>query len=434
MWAWWFMRGGGGFKSLSRGMGRLVCAANSVTLPSVSEKKVPRFGWQLVALTIGRLFLNSGLRMVYPFAPALARGLGVPLTAVYQIVAMRNVAGIFSLVSSPLSARFGRKAVMMGSLLLFAVGCAVVVVYPSLWTFAVAMVLLALAKVSFDPSMQAYVGDAVPYAQRGKALSVTEFAWSLALIMGAPGVGFAIHLWGWSAPFFWLALLSLLAAVLLWRMLPRLGTVQTQGVRLHDTLRVVRTYRVIWAAFFYIALVMMANEILFIVYGDWMETSFGLTLATLGFASAIIGGSEIAGEAFAGWSVDRFGKRPVIITTGVVNALLYFILPFTHGSLTTALIALFALFMTFEITVVGGMPLMTELVPEQRTVVMSMVMAAMLAGRTVGALAGPVVMELGGFVVSGMVSMLMMGTAVFILVRWIREARTGDALAHSTAQ
>lgn len=364
--------------------------------------------------------------MVYPFAPAFARGLGVPITAVYQIIAMRNIAGFFSPAFSPLSARFGRKAVMMGSLVLFAAGCVAVFVFPSIWTFALAMALLALAKVNYDPSMQAYVGDAVPYVQRGKALAVTEYSWALALLIGAPAVGLAIQTWGWSAPFFWLALLSLFAVLFLWRAIPRLRTAKKQGVGLRDTLRVIKKYRVIWAAFFYIALVMTANEILFIVYGDWMETSFGLTLATLGLASAIIGGSEIAGETFAGWSVDRFGKRPVIITTGLMNALLYIILPFSNSNLTTALITLFFLFMTFEITVVGGMPLMTELVPKHRAVVMSMVVAAMSVGRTVGALAGPVVMEWGGFILSGAVSALVMGTAVIILTLWIREARNDD--------
>ena len=390
----------------------------------MNEKKAPKFRWQLIAITIGRLFLNTGLRMVYPFAPAFARGMGVPITAVYQVIALRNISGFFSPLFSPISEKFGRKAVMMGSLVLFAGGCLLVVIRPTFWTFALAMGLLGLAKVNFDPSMQAYVGDAVPYAQRGKALSVTEYAWSLALLIGAPAVGLAIQAGGWSAPFFWLGVLSLLAAGLMWRILPRLGKRTQQSLSLRNTLRVVADNRVIWAAFVYITLVMTANEILFIVYGDWMESSFGLTLATLGLASAIIGGSEIIGETFAGWSVDRFGKRPIVITLGMMNAALYAILPFTSASLTTALITLFFLFFTFEAAVVGGMPLMTELVPKHRTVVMAMVVAAMSVGRTIGAFTGPVVLELGGFVLSGVVSALVMGTAVFILALWIREAKT----------
>ena len=383
--------------------------------------KIPRFRRQLLALTLARFFLNTGLRMVYPFAPAFARGLDVPLTAVYRVIAIRNVTGFLSPFFVPLTERFGRKVMMIAAILLFALGCALVVVWPSFWTFAAALAILSIAKVVFDPAMQSYVGDAVPYAQRGKALATTEYAWALALIIGAPAMGLAIQRQGWSAPFFWLGAFSLTAVFLLWRLLPRFNRATRRPFSLGDMAAVLRQHPVIWLAFAYIALAMTANEILFIVYGDWMEGSFNLTLASLGLASGVIGGSEIIGETFAGWSVDRFGKRPVIITTGVINCLLYILIPHTSGSLTAALVTLFFLFLTFEITVVGGMPLMTELVPQARSVVMTMVLAAMALGRTLGSTIGPVIWLRGGFAWSGLASGLLMGTAVFVLYRWIRE-------------
>jgi predicted MFS family arabinose efflux permease len=267
------------------------------------------------------------------------------------------------------------------------------------------------------------VGDAVPYAQRGKALATTEYAWALALIIGAPAMGLAIQRQGWSAPFFWLGVFSLTAVFLLWRLLPRFNRATRRPFSLGDMATVLRQHPVIWLAFAYVALAMTANEMLFIVYGDWMEGSFNLTLASLGLASGVIGGSEIIGETFAGWSVDRFGKRPVIITTGIINCLLYVLIPHTSGSLTAALVTLFFLFLTFEITVVGGMPLMTELVPQARSVVMTMVLAAMALGRTLGSTIGPLIWLRGGFAWSGLASGLLMGTAVFVLYRWIREGK-----------
>ena len=38
----------------------------------------PRLRWQIVAATSARLVINTAHRMVYPFLPALSRGLGVP--------------------------------------------------------------------------------------------------------------------------------------------------------------------------------------------------------------------------------------------------------------------------------------------------------------------------------------------------------------------
>ncbi|MEJ2749792.1 MAG: hypothetical protein P8183_18070, partial [Anaerolineae bacterium] len=98
---------------------------------SVTSEKTFPFSVQLVVITFARLLLNTGLRMVYPFAPALARGLGVELTSVYQLITLRNFSGFFSPVFGPLSERYGRRLVMAGAILLFGVGTAVVVIWPA---------------------------------------------------------------------------------------------------------------------------------------------------------------------------------------------------------------------------------------------------------------------------------------------------------------
>ena len=168
---------------------------------------------------------------------------------------------------------------------------------------------------------------------------------------------------------------------------------------------------------------MTANEMLFIVFGGWMVDSFQLNLANLGIAAAVIGGSELLGEAFAGWSVDRFGKKRVIIISGLLNAFFYLILPYTSGTVTSALVTLFFIFFTFEVTVVGGMPLMTELVPTGRAVVMSMIIFAMSLGRTLGAFIGLLVWDALGFETSALIWAALMAAAVFVLARWVREGQ-----------
>lgn len=58
--------------------------------------------------------------------------------------------------------------------------------------------------------------------------------------------------------------------------------------------------------------------------------------------------SEFTGEPFAGWSTDRFGKRPVTITAAFLTAIAYALLPFAQGNLTLALITMFGLFFCFS--------------------------------------------------------------------------------------
>ena len=52
---------------------------------------------------------------------------------------------------------------------------------------------------------------------------MTEFAWSGAFLVGAPLTGWLIANQGWPAPFLWLGVGGLAAAIFLWRVLPPAG-------------------------------------------------------------------------------------------------------------------------------------------------------------------------------------------------------------------
>jgi predicted MFS family arabinose efflux permease len=184
-----------------------------------------------------------------------------------------------------------------------------------------------------------------------------------------------------------------------------------------------REHHVVIFASIYITLFVAANEMLFIVFGGWMEDAFNLSLTSLGIAAGVIGAAELVGETIAGWSVDRYGKRPVIIVAGSVTAMCNVLLPFTSTTLSGALATLFVLFLAFEITIVGGIPLMTELVPGSRAVVMSIILAAMFAGRTLGAFLGPLVWNMLGFTGGGFVWGAIMAVALIILIRWVQEEK-----------
>jgi predicted MFS family arabinose efflux permease len=376
---------------------------------------------QLAAITFGRLVVNTSLRMTYPFLPAIARGLGVSLGSVAQLVALRSFAGFLSPLFSPLSERFGRRLILVLSMAAFSAGSLIVFFWPAYWPLGLTLVLTGVAKVVYDPAMQSYLGDVVAYEKRGQAIAITEFSWAGALLVGAPLIGLVIERQGWHAPFFWLAAAGVGASILLWRLLPPARVHATRAADLRSVLRVMRGHSVIWGVALYVLLAMIAQEMLLIVYGDWMEQSYGLDLTNLGLASAVIGGAEIFGELTAGWSVDRFGKRRVVITLGLILAGVYLALPYTSINLFAALATLFVFFYLFEATFVGSMPLMTEVVPTARSVVLSVAFASAGLGRMAGALLGPVIWQRSGLQGNASVGGLMMLLAILVLARWVHE-------------
>jgi predicted MFS family arabinose efflux permease len=273
--------------------------------------------------------------------------------------------------------------------------------------------------------MQAYVGDKIAYQQRGRALATTELSWAGSFLLGVPLIGFIMEKQGWQAPYAWIAALGLIAAFGLWRIIPAGDGRTGKMTSLRSTWQVIRNNRVVWASALYVFLVMAANELLLIVYGDMMELKFSLSLSSLGLATAVIGGAEISGELTTALFVDRLGKRPFVFIAGLITCLMYLAIPFSSTTLATALVSLFILFLFFEMSVVGGVPLMTELVPSARSVVMSVVLATGGLGRGVGALLGPAITQIGGFELLGVVAAVTMLIALSILFLWIREG-TGE--------
>ena len=178
-----------------------------------SQGVAPRSGWHrtLAVILLSRFALNLQWRIVYPFLPAISRGLGVPLEIASLLLTVRALAGMTSPIFGILADRRGRWAPMIGGLAALAVGAALVSVAPSFSLALGAFALLGLSKASYDPGLQAYIGDAVPYEERGRVMGILELPWSLAWLIGVPVSGFLIARIGWRAPFWIIAGLGLLS-------------------------------------------------------------------------------------------------------------------------------------------------------------------------------------------------------------------------------
>ena len=134
-----------------------------------------------------------------------------------------------------------------------------------------------------------------------------------------------------------------------------------------------------------------ANELVILVYGIWLEESFGMNITALGLAAIAIGIAELGGETLVVGFTDRLGKVRAITIGLILNCLTLLLLSGFGRWQAGAIIGLLVFFLTFEFTIVSAIPMMTELVPVARATVMAANIAFISIGRAVGAaLASPI--------------------------------------------
>lgn len=356
---------------------------------------------QLATYTLIRVVMNTAYRMIYPFLTIFARGLGVDVSVVSGLVAHRAVIGVTYPFLFPFIETRGRKFGMLLGLGLFVLGMGMVALYPSLTTLGMALVLGLLGKSIFDPSLTSYVADHVPYEQRGAAIGILEFAWSLTFIVGVPAVAWIITRSTWSAPFGFMGVLGIAAFIFILLTLTdsQKPTRHAQGI--FGNVQAIFTSPIVLVTLSIGMMLNAANEAVNLTFGVWLEDSFKLQIAALAGASAIIGLSELGGEGFVTLFVDRIGKLRAARYGILANCLAAVLLPVIGRSEAGALIGLFLFYITCEITIVSIIPLQTEVMPAARATTLSFAGAAQLVGRAAGAFLAPKLYAFGFSAVTG---------------------------------
>jgi predicted MFS family arabinose efflux permease len=367
-----------------------------------------------------RLVLSTARRFAYPFAPVFSRELGVSLTAITQLIAVNWATSLFGVFFGPIADRFGYRKMMILGLLMLTAGMLAGGFFPVYGVFLIALFLSGLGKIIFDPAVQAYVGERVPYHRRGTAIGFLEISWAGSTLVGIPLIALLIDNLGWRSPLFVMGGMGLLGMIALAVLLPgytKSRPLLRQSVSFKNVLPILMKDNTLKGMFAYVFFFSAAIDNLFVVYGAWLENSFSIGIVGLGMGTSVIGVAELAGEIMVATISDRLGLKRVV-TIGVLLCIVtYTLLPFAGQSLILALIGLSTHFLFFEFTIISSVALCTELHPEMRATVIAGFFAAAGLGRIVGALIGGPIWLTGGIIATGMISA---GVTVLALIslRW----------------
>ncbi len=384
--------------------------------------------WKIIRtvalLTMARLLVNITRRFHYLFIPQISRELAVPITDVQRVVAAQSITGLTSPLFGPFAERYGRKRAMIAGQVLIALGCVPGALAPAAFgVFYAVMLVFGIAKWTFDPALLAYLADRVAYARRGRAIGITELSWAGSLLVAGPLTGYLLGLSGLQLVYVTIGVSNGLAALVLFLFLPPDADRFVSKVRqpFGVGFREILCSRVALGALGFSFMFYTANEVMFVVYGQWMEATFNLELRALGVVTTVIAVAEVCGEGIIIGFSDRIGKYRLALLGTLVSSFGYFALPYLDFALWGVLVGLFVAFLGYETAVVASIPLFTEVLPQARATMMSTNIAAQATGRFVGAFAAGGIYLAGGFRLTTVVALGVGLTAFALMLVFIEE-------------
>lgn len=152
----------------------------------------------LLTLGLGVFAGALDLSVLSPALPALGRDFGVQTGDLAWIFTIYLLVTVLSItIASSLSDRYGRRAVYLACISLFAAGSVVAITAPNYTVFLVARGIQALGAGGIFPVATAAIADTVPAGHRGAALGMVAATWGLAAVIGPSFGGLITHYISW---------------------------------------------------------------------------------------------------------------------------------------------------------------------------------------------------------------------------------------------
>jgi len=374
----------------------------------------------VVISMIARLAHDAATRVVYPFLPEISAGLRAPINQVGWALSLRSGVSVLSPLFGMMSDRMGHRRAMSAALAVLAIGQAIVGTADGLAAAMIGFGLSGVATAIYLPALFAYVSERTPYARRGRILGAIEMTWAVSGMVAVPVLGTLIAPLGWRAPFIALAVAASICALL--TLLLRETSVSlrshSEAIRIGTIARnrSAIVFLLVWLLIFF------AFENIQVGYADWFERQFGMTAAQRGSMQTLFGVFEISASAGSSLFLDRVGKKRGV-SGGLIVAPLGYVLLASVGAraLWLGLASMSVAFLGFEFSVVSGISIGSELVPQARGTMLALGVMMGGLGRMLGAASGGVLAAGIGFAAASALSALVGVATLGLFVSSVRE-------------
>src|SRR2546425_5566585 len=293
-------------------------------------------GLTLVLLFLVSLLGEVDYQIIPPLLPLVAATFHVQPAYVGRAVPVYSIsAGVFSLLFGCLSDQFGRKPFIKYGLVGFSVASLLTCLAGSMELLFVARFLTGMTTGALATCATSYAADAFHYEKRGQAMGILSGAYFTAAILGVPVASTIAARSGWRPIFLVVSGLAVFAALLVSKFLEtnahgsrsplpqeRLNLARIKKMTV-ASLKNRETAAILWAS-----LLSSGAIVAFITYlGSHLNGHLHVPIQRVGLVFLWAGVASLIGAPLSGVLSDQWGKKTVLIVSGIVLAACLFVLP-----------------------------------------------------------------------------------------------------------
>jgi DHA1 family tetracycline resistance protein-like MFS transporter len=221
---------------------------------------------------------------------------------------------LFAPMLGMLSDRFGRRPVLLLSMLFSGINYVIMALAPTLLWLYVGRTLSGICGGSFTAA-NAYIADVSPPEKRAQDFGIIGAAFGIGFIIG-PAVGGLLAQWGIRLPFWAAAVLCLVNFLYGWIILPEsLKPENRRFFRLREAnpwgaVSILKKYPLVWGLTGTFIAAYMAGQFLDSTWVLFMMTRFGWTTRSTGISLAAYGAMALVYQLWiVKWLVPLWGER-----------------------------------------------------------------------------------------------------------------------------
>lgn len=280
----------------------------------------------LLAVSFAVCATYTGIGMVVPVRVLYAESRGASLAIIGAMGSSYLISNfLFQYPSGWLADRWGRKPMMILSLLLQAVVSASYLLITSPFLFVVVRFAEGAVAAAYLPSARALITDAIPPQRRGEAFGIYSAFFNTGFLLG-PALGGFLAATGYASAFIGAVLFRLVAVVIIIVLVkapPRklMGEQeQTRQVPLRELLALplLAAYIIAFVDYLFVGFDISLTPL-------WLHNNLGASVTMIGVAYIAFSITSIISAPFGGRLADRYRRSTLILIFGIAQVPLYFI-------------------------------------------------------------------------------------------------------------